>query len=288
MNTNINLYNAKPLIFMLIFIALIFNSCEENVTDIEITKSKPQLVVYSFISPNLDKSKVSVSMSKPIYNNAYNEYNYQIVDTALVTITGSNGISASLYFNTISKFYEIDSASFPIKEGVTYNLSVKTFDGKNATANCTVPYKVNNQIKFESLEKFNEYNWVLKFSFTDAKGEGDLYDIKAFQHDIQSGRNSSILNEKIFISDKDNDNKEIFISKYVHSMDNYYSGNKLLIRILKTDKNYYEYYKNVNNIEGGFEYFTEPVFVHFNIEGGFGAFGAYTIDEALFDIEQKK
>lgn len=273
----------KYILYLLILLA--FSSCETTITDIEITKSEPQLVVYCFISPQAAKTKVQVKLSQPTYINSIQSDEYPIVESATVTIKEQNGLEKIINYNDLYDNYEIDSSEFKIKEGTTYYLTVTTPDGKKATSYCTVPVNNNIDVNFEFFKQINEENWFLKCSFKDTKGEGDFYKVK-INSTFQSFSGSEIFND--LFSDKNIDGEEISISKYIQT---YYSNindfDSIDINVYKADINYYKYFSTIKNYSDG-DVFTEPSFVYLNIDGGFGLFGAYLLTKKSFKLNNKK
>lgn len=277
----------KYILYLLIILA--FSSCETTITEIEITKSAPQLVVYCFISPQAAKTKVQVKLSQPTYINSIQTDEYPIVENATVTIKEQNGLEKIINYNDLYDNYEIDSSEFKIKEGSTYYITVTTPDGKRATSHCTVPSNKNIDINFEFFKQINEENWFLKCSFKDTKGEGDFYKVKVFArkyNDTYLNLGSGLIND--YFSDKNIDNEEIKISKYIQTgYSEYNSFDSIDIVVYKTDLNYYKYFSAISNYSDD-ELFSEPTFVHLNMEGGFGLFGAYLLTKKSFKLNNKK
>lgn len=273
----------KYILYLLIILA--FSSCETTITDIEITKSEPQLVVYCFISPQTAKTKVQVQLSQPTYINSIQTDEYPNVENAIVTIKEQNGIEKNINYIGMYNNYEIDSSEFKIKEGTTYYLTVTTPDGKKATSHCTVPTNNNVDVNFEFFKQINEENWFLKCSFKDTEGEGDFYRVK-INSTFHSYSGSEIFND--LFSDKNIDGDEIKISKYFqtsYSNINYFDS--IDINVYKTDINYYKYYSTIKNYSDG-DVLEEPSFVYLNMEGGFGLFGAYLLTKKSFRLNNKK
>lgn len=175
----------------LIVVFFILASCETLVNDLaedKLPKSSSKLVVESFISPQSDSIKVTVTESSPLFGPVpvWNEINF--IENANVQI--SNGqTSIEIPFNPNTKRYIISTQKFKIIAGETYFLTVS--DGKRAVASqCTVPSK---QAKFNYFEIYpqknngfngtsfdSDSNMVVEAGWKDIAGQANYYSIRGY------------------------------------------------------------------------------------------------------------
>ena len=277
--------------------------CELTANNVEIPETRPKLVLTSFISPQDTLLTVNVGWSVPIYGTP--PAGSQLSDGTVVTLSdGTTTVRLSLDANVNPTRFSTPARNLPITPGGTYFLSVTTPDGLRARASCTVPARANDQwtTSLDSAESVNgprnakEYSLGVKWQ--DAPGEGDYYRIFAEIPGSWTGaigppnRPSRVdtvyfyLNFKqgdVYTQDRGQDGREFAVreAKFFPFSPGPGSGSvrlerKINVVLLTTDRNYYEFHRNVNQYQDSEDNpFAEPTPLYSNVEGGLGVFAAY-------------
>jgi hypothetical protein len=273
------------IIFYCFTLLLILPSCEKD-ADVKLPDVEPKLVVSSFISPQDSLIQVSVSLSSPLYNNPNISNEYKPLLNATVTI--SNGINSyTLPYNSNLKRYTADSTQFKIIGGLTYYLSVKSLDGKSASATTTVPL-LNNTLTYTVIKNNSSEN---KYTLQGSWSDNDLtnfnnyrfemfytaYQIYSWYADTAGFFTDSVRywrSNRILTTDTEGAtfNKELQFTYSANSYDTAFTS------LTTMSKEYLDYTSKldvaVNSFSGPF---SEPVQMYTNINGGLGVFAGYNI-----------
>ncbi len=307
MRPQVGLYQIqimKKIIYSVtLFSVMLLSGCESLVTNVELPKATPKLVVTSFISPQdsvvavyLTESTPLFGISKPLEDNT--------IKNASVFI--SDGLSTSqLKYNYSTGHYEVPALTFPIRVGKTYSLSITAADGRKTSAMCTVPERVVEvaNITLDSTIHISTGSkmWELKAEWTHIPGAA-YYRCAASQAItlINSNSDTTYHTQNLFYnSDLTNalekkanayniQRSNISIGNFTESNGRIigYKTTSISVDIMIINAEYYRYhdslYKYYNNHGNPF---TEPTRLYSNIEGGLGVFAAYTSYKKKFTFD---
>jgi hypothetical protein len=268
----------------LCFISFTLCSCEKDASNLVPVNEK--IVVNSFISPQDLILKVFVNVSSPYYQpHVYGSDNSSQLKNALVFISDGS-IKKQLIWNDLNKDFELDQNQFPILVGKTYYLDVKTPDGRQVSAQTTIPSPVLNPIfdflgyKTNSVSGANSA--LVRYQISDDATVLNYYkfftEIKGF--DAQN-KNVSIMSGGEELQSDKNFNGNIFentIQFIVYNYDKTQTTEKYTGYFIACNKDYYEFYKTLTMANAGSTTpFSEYTQVYSNIKGGLGVFAGYNL-----------
>jgi len=272
---------------------LSFISCEKEVNNIKYPEFKPKWDISGYLSPDNLINTISLSQNLRNYGNEW-----QFDDMGHTTITLSDGTNQIDFDSTQMRDGRIKRSDFPIEEGKTYTLKVKTDKGFNAEASCTVPFRGNFDLEIDTIiTKYVYEDTIIAitvhpyFYFTDTKGVNNYYMIFSeeirYNSDYQPYRSIDPLPlvQKAYFNDKGRDGLRIKLSVEGTGLSKNIDSSFLKIYLLNTDKAYYDYQKSVDKYNSGEDPFTEPSPVYSNISGGLGIFASYTVDSLTFRLK---
>ena len=157
---------------------LSFISCEKEVNNIKYPEYKPKWDISGYLSPDNLMSKIILSVNLRNYGKQW-----QFDDMGHPTVTLSDGTNL-IVLDSAQMSYRggIKRSDFPIEEGKTYTLKIKTDKGFNAEASCTVPFRGNFDLEIDTtLTKYLYQDSIAfltvhpDFYFTDTKGVDNYY-----------------------------------------------------------------------------------------------------------------
>ncbi len=267
-------------LFYPILFAVTLFSCNSMITDVDGPKTKPKLVVYSYLKPGHDTTYVTVTQSKPLYTTQPSSNDGLIViDNAGVKISDGNQTKTLLFDYSTKKYFTTD---IEIEAGKTYWLEVVSPSGDKASAHCTIPFKPVPTLEILGVETHPEdpTQKRISFRFADGPGEGDLYRLNALfttHYDPWSEETFSypvpMMNNEEFINDKGRDG-EFYTYKTNWIYLGFQEDSHVTIAITIIDENYYNYHRSIYNFQGD-NPFSEPTPIFSNIDGGLGVFAGY-------------
>ncbi len=258
--------------------AVIFTSCEKELTNMKPVEQK--IVVTSFISPSDPKIKVRLSLSYPFYGSDNTTANLNL-KYATVLISDGN-TQKQLAWNPQLRDFELDQSDFPISTGKTYALQVKTTDGKQISAQTSIPNPVINPsfnfIEFKQTAKRTIETF--RFQFTDDGTQINYYRLylnaeryAQFQSTpVASGSEELYLGPDIEFSGSLFD--RILEFNYYSNVDPSTYTNKYTAYFISCSEEYYKFHKSNPSTD------SDPlrgnaVNPYSNIEGGLGIFAGY-------------
>lgn len=272
------------LIFYCYVVIIGLQSCTKDI-DVKLPNSEPKLVVSSFISPQDSLIQVAVSLSQPLYNNPNVSNKYNPLLNAIVTINNGTN-SYNLTYDSNLERYIIDSFQLKITEGLTYYLSVNTFDGKYADANTKIPFANKTLIYTITNDPVQQNQYTLHGTWHDASSAIDYYefDVRYTWYGLFSGTGSAYGsftdtikqwggNKQEYINDTENQGG-VFSRDLVFK---YRTGkNDTVFAMLTTvSKEYTNYYEKLDHVSVSGSPFYEPVQMYTNISGGLGIFAGF-------------
>ena len=308
-------------IIVLIFILL---SCSKEI-EIDIPRTKPQLVVYSTIVPfTIPKPKflrLSLQTSKHIFDTSTTYINY-----AKVLFYENNTLKDTLKYNDSLRYYIISENDYPVA-GNNYSIKIikKGFD--TVTANTTIPNKVNIiDTNITPIAFFDDLGSVfseVSITFNDPPNEENYYEIAisdiAFSYENYDYFYDLTTNDNIITSesyypslirfDVDKPKFLLFTDKQINGQKytvnvyytppqriseyRYISKHYISVHLRNVTKEYYKFkttmiqqsYSKTEDILYGMG---EPLNVISNINNGYGLFSGFNNDIVSFHIDSVK
>lgn len=158
-----------------------FSSCED-VIDVELDESKPQLVVDAFLNNMPEKQQIMLSVSQPYFESA----DIVAAEGASVVVSGPNGESYT-FVETEKGIYEWTPAEGEeLNEiGGTYSLAVSYGSQSYEAVTTLNPVPPIDSIHFEFFEEElgTEEGYYAEFYARDLAGQDDYYWITSFLND---------------------------------------------------------------------------------------------------------
>ncbi len=258
-----------------------FTSCEDfflSEVDAPELKTKPQLVLHSYISP--DKPiEVSVQYSKPVFSKEKVAFKdeYQVQNAKVLITNLKTKASLEIPFDDKQwRYVHETTTDFQITEGETYLLEVTAPNGKKASGKCCVPSAVTSEITNIRYAKRDGSFLEVIFEVKDNPNEENFYAARAVGY---SSENKAVKEQRYLFSDKNKNGKNILVksSKYTERYGYYRPIETIKIHLFSVDKNYFDYAQSVSSqYDNEGNPFADPTIIISNIEGGLGVFGAYT------------
>jgi hypothetical protein len=290
-------YRSGHIYFFLFVLILSLQGCRDffisEVTDIDIPGSEPQIVIFSYISPQDSIIKVQGFSSMP-YSGHKPEYR-----DVNVFMAKKGDERTRLTFSHQHIGFVVSRDEFAVEPGFYYNLWVETSDGKKIEAECYIPELEYEHMKIEEpYRETSEWDYeelMLEWKLTTSPDRVNYFSsgayIKNYQITASHGSADTLL---VNISDlwlsrgtnhvtDDGGQTHIFRANSWQNSHSFYPGQPItlvdsaFVYILQTDKNYYLFHKSIigYNYHGDDSPFTESVLIYSNIKGGLGVFAGY-------------
>ena len=307
----ISYYQNFPGIYLLAaLLAFLLVSCEDffvsEAKNVKIPGSEPQLVVYSFISPQDSAIKVNVYRSTP-YTMKENEVK-PVGNRAYVSIAKNGEEFKQLTYHEEDDCFMINANEFPIVAGNYYKLKVESFEGEKVNAECYVPEIKYQNFNVDSVYFETQRYWgqgfALRYHFMmAAENDENYYRTGAhnkwqmtlpgeeLQNDtvVTGNYYFGIERGKEFFADQGGGKHSFKASGHINYLvfvdDNgkmvYQQAeafvDSIFIYLLQTDFHYYRFHKSVSDY-GYYDEdfpFAESVHIYSNVNGGLGVFAGY-------------
>ena len=271
---------------------IVLSACVELVTDIDFPDQDPKVVVHSFISPADSAAMVLLTWSKPI-SKPDNE-RVKFIEEAEVHINDQDGNAAQLRYDPERKLYTVSTSEFQIRADQQYELQVDVPGQPPIHASAYVPL-ANNSLALEKLDTFPG-EWsdriVLEYSFTDEPGEREnFYAPGAYrQVEVYDWENDTTKLHLIwmyaiygdsYISNLGKEGNTFLMRAETYIFNDPYGtggdpdeNNQISILLMTTDEHYFKYHRALQNYYED-DFFSEPVHIYSNIDGGLGVFAGY-------------
>lgn len=281
---------------------LLLASCQNLRQEVEpqqLADQPVKLIVACFISPQDTVLAAKIARSRPILDDE--PVNGLNITSATVTLlNGSRSIV--LKYHPKLQYYRADPADFPIRAGETYQLTVKTRDGKLLQAQTTVPDAVKLQRARLDSERVVENNAVRKrffarYYWNDLANQTDYYQtngVIAYRcpqcpatepvrqpvqfvtgegsqalYNDQESPGEPMISAKGYMGASISSDEEFFPAFFSRPF-------VLTANLLHLNNDYYRYHQALaQQLEIDSNPFAEPVPIPSNIQGGLGCFGAY-------------
>ena len=257
-----------------------FLSCSKE-ANVKLPETKPLPVMYSYICPSDSVITLKLFYSSPLYGANQVDILAPVSDGD-VKISSALG-TAQLIFNPITKYYELQTNTYPIAPGQVYKMTVTTINGDIATAETQVPFTTVpiNTLTVETITESSSTYDRIKVSFTDEPGRLNYYRIAALHAFAYTFQVDTIVDEarisKLY-SDINHDGENVLLDGRVgqsYDSTEYYSTEYYDVFLYNCSESYYNFHKSLLNYTGD-NPFAEPSLIYSNVKGGFGCFGAYT------------
>ena len=289
--------------FSLMVALLLLAGCEDffisEATNVEIPGSEPQLVVYSFISPQDTMISVTVNRSIPY---TMDPRNVPLVNgEAHVHMAKKGEAFTQLSYNENLGSFVIDADDFTVEAGYEYVLRVETFNGETVEAECFVPgFEIDTVILYEPVQTTYQYEEI-KTSFLWEVHPLPSSQVRYFRAGAfistwgtyESQQQLSLMSITPLWIDSGqeyfahtNESAPVFsgstwsylnLGGSSYDFDNSNRIDSVFAYVMQTDYHYYQFHRSVenyNNSDDGF-IFSEAVYIYSNIRGGLGVFGGY-------------
>jgi len=279
---------------ILFLILLIAPGCEKTLNNVSLPEFVSKLVVTSFISPSDSLSFIKVEVNQPIYgdlsvrNSAGN-----------ITVYISDG-TKEIKLDTVTGGFGFNSSRMKIDYGKSYSIRAESDKGIKVTANCTVPFNSNFNLRADTFSilhtepgYYNGREMKVKVSFTDPAETENFYRTMGtwvaymtFPGSTEPYKHTEYIwfEQELLTEAAKGQNGEIVNITGFNGF-SFADSAFLNITLLNTEKSYYQYHKSLQNYSNGDDFFTEPKPVFSNIEGGFGVFTSYTKEKVTIRLK---
>lgn len=251
----------------------LLSACESIVTDVQLPKVDPVLVVYGFISPDEPEINIRVGRSLPIYSRPIAGSD-TVADAEVMLYC--EGRSIRIPYKSGS-WYSLPSSAFLLPPGAVCSLVVTTPRGERVSAQTLIPTQSASVARYE-LGQIREFDFTEDFVqvfWDDLPGDDDYYHLIARELQVLWGDTSSYIQSNQVVDTRDARNGQFSarIPVYLYSSR---TGDTLMLDVglATTGRDYYRYHLLRLNYFGD-NPFAEPTVMHRNVEGGEGVFAAY-------------
>ncbi len=266
----------KYIVWILIFSSVLFSSCEELESDIDIKQGESKIVLNGFITPSDSVVKIQVMQTQPTVGESIDVY----VRDARLTL--SDGITTDTFL------YLADESVYILNKRVSsstnYTVRAELPDGRWAEASCTTPNEqpLDFTYAIDSIVEGNKIEYTVKMNWTDLspnpntyyRTDAEMYYLiidtltQTFQFittelipnvaEINKGTGLNTQMEVVYKS-----NKEVrFVEKYLE------------LHLLMIDEDYYQFELTKKNNYSGFPNY-EYTKLYSNVKNGFGIVASY-------------
>lgn len=267
------------ILYIQIFIVpAILASCDTMVTNVKVPDVEPQLIVYSFLSPENQNIVVEVRRTMPIFKGS-REGNDTVTNATVRIIQGGN---QQLIPYTSKGQYRLPQSSFPLVPGLTYRIEVSTPQGERVTGTTTIPTSIVAIDSVNLSTQRGPFGFdldLLQIRWIDNPAEKNYYQLYSA---YTSASEDTFLNIPSFVSEIDNQvlsdelSRNNIMSATVQTSLGLSAGDTTLVDVVlaHTDEAYYRYHTLRLNYSGN-NPFSEPTIMFNNVTGGVGVVASY-------------
>lgn len=269
------------ILYIQIFIVpAILASCDTMVTNVQVPDVEPQLIVYSFLSPENQNIVVEVRRTMPIFKGS-REGNDTVTNATVRIIQGGN---QQLIPYTSKGQYRLPQSSFPLVPGLTYRIEVSTPQGERVTGTTTIPTSIVAIDSVNLSTQRGPFGFdldLLQIRWIDNPAEKNYYQLYSA---YTSASEDTFLNIPSFVSEIDNQvlsddlSRNNVMSATVQTSLGLSAGDTTLVDVVlaHTDEAYYRYHTLRLNYSGN-NPFSEPTIMFNNVTGGVGVVASYRL-----------
>jgi len=262
--------------YHLIIALLALSACESAVTNVTPPQVDPELVVYSFISPEADSILVEVRMTTPVFVGG--DLNNDRVNDATVVLR-STAAAVTLPYTQNGR-YVIHKSLFPLFPGTTYTLEVSTPRGHTARAITQIPAAnpaIDSVEEYSVPVGFGNFVTMNRVFWQDSPIENNFYRIMSrIVQPGSFGDTSYYIVDNSLSTDEGKNGQQLSGSVEFYSFEEDSVTSTRDILLLTTDQPYYKYHVKRLNYTGD-NPFEEPLPMYDNIDGGTGCFSSYRL-----------
>lgn len=259
-------------------IASIFTSCDTMVTNVKVPDVAPQLVVYSFLSPEAEHIVVEVRRTMPIFKGSQSG-NDTVANATVKIIQGGN---QQLIPYASKGQYRLPQTAFPLVAGLNYRIEVSTPQGELISGSTTIPVGIIALDSVSLSTQRGPFGFdidLIQMRWLDNPNEKNYYQVYTAYARIDE---DTLFNSPSFISDIDNQvlgddlARNNILSATVQTNLGLTPGDTTLVDIVlaHTDEAYYRYHTLRLNYSGS-NPFSEPTIMFNNVSGGVGVVASY-------------
>lgn len=261
----------------MVFMAAIA-SCDSMVTNVTPPKVDPQLVVYSFLSPEDENILVEVRRTMPIFSGSRS--GNDTVTNATVKIIRGN--LEQLIPHAGKGQYIIDQTNFPLMPGQTYRIEVTTPLGESVIGSTTIPLALVDIDSVTVSQQRGPFGFtidLLQMKWSDNPTEKNFYQVYTaytpFFEDssIAPGGNFLDIDNQV-IADELARNNTMSLTVQTSFGAEIGDTTKIDVVLANTDEAYYRYHLLRLNYAGN-NPFSEPTVMYNNVTGGVGVVASY-------------
>ena len=286
----------KNQLIICLCISFLVSACDKLAIEVDAPITESKLVVFSFISPEEDYTKVEVTLSKPVYGKTPSKGSVNYVTDATVSITNEYGLSVTLPYVDSLDGYAVSNINYPIQAGITYTINV-TGAGKNSIGQCRVPLNLVSfsDVSYKKLadpssSSFGPY-YKYTYKWNDEPNNKNFYRVnleKPFEYIFVQGDTERYQSEICNTMWDDTNKDATLFAGTCEDFGYFYSENDttsqpVSLYLLNTDIHYFEYHRRRLNYYGE-DPFSEPFPQYSNMTAGVGVFCAYRRSKTILLI----
>lgn len=267
--------------------AAFFTACDTMVTNVTPPDVDPELVVYSFLSPEDEYILVEVRRTMPIFKGSRSGNDTVVNATVKIFQGGTQQIIPHIGKGQ----YRIDQSIFPILPGQTYRIEVTTPMGEAVTGSTKIPTNVVTVDSVNLSEQRGPFGFnvdLLQIKWIDIPAEKNYYQvytsyasnpIDTFFND--SGTFQDIDNQVIADDLSRNNIMTISVQTFLGMVTG--DTTKVDVVLANTDEAYYRYHTLRLNYSGN-NPFSEPTVMFNNVSGGLGVIASYRMTKRTVNL----
>lgn len=295
-------------LFLIFAVLVLSASTCERPADLEIDGPEPTLVVISNFSDQ-GVIKVQVSTSMDALTGGSVEY---VTDANVELLEGDEFIEQLQLVEPVSMPPYYTTYELKPKVGVLYTIKVHAPGFRTVSAKSVIPPQIRiDQLEVENVRQWDSgdgtrrFNYDVALSFSDPHREKNFYHLKFFQQIKEYQRIQGEIDitrvrykEISFSALNDNNNQLAYFNGGVLFEDGMLDGQritysfplettiqperemlgKVVAELRAVSEDYYLYHTSLDRQQNNPGVpFTEPVFIHNNIENGQGIFAGYSV-----------
>ena len=227
----------KKIIIFLVPVIILFASCED-VIEIELNSIEPKLVVEGSINDFDDQCTIKLSKTGDYFNPSI----YPSVSGAVITVAENNSEPIT-FIETEPGIYTAESLQGT--ENTSYTLNILS-EGKEYTANVTIPQKVNIDslsFMYSPPNPRLDEGYMIRCHFNEPEDIANYYRLKAYKKGDTTKANGSMF---IFDDNIISGNNVVMLWNY----EVFQPLDTIIVELLTLDKSTYDYLNTLSRIAG--------------------------------------
>jgi hypothetical protein len=261
---------AKRIYLYIATLIIGLHSCQSIVTNVDLPQINVEPVVHFRYDKAINMYDCSLTKSNPIFGDQKSEF--EVIEDAMVTITGIGKTDTLLYVDDLMKYKKAGSINFI--DGEMYNLEVKMSDGSKAQAQSKFPVRPQNvDVVIDSFKKDFETVYRVRTSWDDIPGITDYYMLEFYQVYNFDGEKDTFGSEvaRLAVGDDSGTRFTKQHEAYAFTEPGSSFSVNMFVVLSGITKKQYDYLDFLERYEPE-NPFTEPTTIPSNIQGGLGMF----------------